>query len=112
MAADDTANGTRVRPAITIASVIIALLTGGCAVVAVTDAAVSVAATAVKIGANVVGGAVAGSEVQKRARGANETFRVTVRYENGATEVIRQDDIRDLRTGDRVRVDGGRIYRL
>jgi len=58
MAADDTANGTRVRPAITIASVIIALLTGGCAVVAVTDAAVSVAATAVKIGANVVGGAV------------------------------------------------------
>jgi len=59
-----------------------------------------------------VGGAVAGSEVQKRARGANETFRVTVRYENGATEVIRQDDIRDLRTGDRVRVDGGRIYRL
>jgi outer membrane lipoprotein SlyB len=59
-----------------------------------------------------VGGAVAGSEVQKRARGANETFSVTVRYENGATEVIRQDDIRDLRTGDRVRVDGGRIYRL
>lgn len=58
MAADDTANGTRVRPAITIASVIIALLTGGCAVVAVTDAAVSVAATVVKVGANVVGGAV------------------------------------------------------
>ena len=58
MAADDTANGTRVRPAIAIASVIIALLTGGCAVVAVTDAAVSVAATVVKVGANVVGGAV------------------------------------------------------
>lgn len=31
---------------------------GGCAVVAVTDAAVSVAATVVKVGANVVGGAV------------------------------------------------------
>ena len=58
MAADDTANGTRVRPAIAIASVIISLLTGGCAVVAVTDAAVSVAATVVKVGANVVGGAV------------------------------------------------------
>jgi len=40
------------------AGVIIALLTGGCAVVAVTDAAVSVAATAVKIGVDVVGGAV------------------------------------------------------
>jgi outer membrane lipoprotein SlyB len=59
-----------------------------------------------------VGGAVAGNEVQKRTRGANETFRVTVRYNNGATEMIRQDDIADLRTGDRVRVDGGRIYRL
>ena len=59
-----------------------------------------------------VGGAVAGNEVQKRTRGANETFRVTVRYNNGATETIRQDDIADLRTGDRVRVDGGRIYRL
>ena len=31
---------------------------GGCAVVAVTDAAVTVAATVVKVGANVVGGAV------------------------------------------------------
>ena len=58
------------------------------------------------------GGAVAGNEVQKRTRGANETFRVTVRYNNGATETIRQDDIADLRTGDRVRIDGGRIYRL
>jgi outer membrane lipoprotein SlyB len=58
-----------------------------------------------------VGGAVAGNQVQNRTRGANETFRVTVRYDNGATQVIRQDDISDLRTGDRVRVDGGRIYR-
>ena len=58
MDAEVTANTARVRPAIAIAGVMIALLTGGCAVVAVTDAAVSVAATAVKIGANVVGGAV------------------------------------------------------
>ena len=58
MEAEATANGARARPAIAMASVIIVLLTGGCAVVAVTDAAVSVAATAVKIGANVVGGAV------------------------------------------------------
>jgi len=58
-----------------------------------------------------VGGAVAGSQVQQRTRGANETFRVTVRYDNGAVETIRQDDIRDLRTGDRVRIEGGRIYR-
>jgi len=59
-----------------------------------------------------VGGAVAGSQIQQRTRGANETFRVTVRYENGATEIIRQDDISDMRTGDRVRVEGGRVYRM
>ena len=59
-----------------------------------------------------VGGAVAGNQVQQRTRGANETFRVTVRFENGATESIKQDEISDLRTGDRVRIDGGRVYRL
>ena len=59
-----------------------------------------------------VGGAMAGNQVQQRTRGANETFRVTVRYENGATETIKQDDINDLRTGDRVRLDGGRVDRI
>jgi outer membrane lipoprotein SlyB len=59
-----------------------------------------------------VGGAVAGNQIQQRTRGANETFRVTVRFENGATETIRQDDISDMRTGDRVRVEGGRVYRM
>lgn len=59
-----------------------------------------------------VGGAVAGREVQNRTRGANEAFRVTVRMDNGRTEVVTQDDISDLRTGDRVRVDSNRIYRM
>ena len=59
-----------------------------------------------------VGGAVAGGQVQQRTRGANESFRVTVRFENGATQTLRQDDIGDMRTGDRVRVDGGRVYRI
>ena len=59
-----------------------------------------------------VGGAVAGSQIQQRTRGVNETFRVTVRFENGATETIRQDDISNMRTGDRVRVEGGRVYRM
>jgi len=36
---------------------LISCLSGGCAVVAVTDAAVTVAATTVKVGADVVGGA-------------------------------------------------------
>ena len=59
-----------------------------------------------------VGGAVAGNQVQQRTRGSNETFRVTVRFENGAIQTIRQDDISDMRTGDRVRVESGRVYRM
>lgn len=57
------------------------------------------------------GGAVAGHEVQRRSRGANETFRVTVRMDNGAYQSIVQDNITDLRSGDKVRVQDGRIYR-
>jgi len=58
------------------------------------------------------GGAVAGHEVQRRARRSDETFRVTVRFDNGAFETIQQEDIQDLRTGDRVRLEGGRVYRM
>ena len=36
----------------------------------------------------------------------------SVRYANGATETVRQDDIGDMRTGERVRVEGGRVYRM
>ena len=57
------------------------------------------------------GGAVAGQEVQRRTRGANETFRISVRMDNGVHQTITQDDITDLRSGDKVRVQGGRIYR-
>lgn len=57
------------------------------------------------------GGAIAGQEVQRRTRGANETFRVSVRMDNGLYQTITQDDITDLRSGDKVRVQDGRIYR-
>lgn len=57
------------------------------------------------------GGAVAGHEVQRRTRGANETFRVSVRMDNGVYQTITQDDITDLRSGDKVRVQDGRVYR-
>jgi outer membrane lipoprotein SlyB len=57
------------------------------------------------------GGAVAGHEVARRSRGANETFRVSVRMDNGAYQSIVQDNITDLQRGDRVRVQDGRVYR-
>lgn len=61
--------------------------------------------------AGAVGGAVAGNQIERRSRGANETFRVTVRLDNGGYQTVTQDNITDLRTGDRVRVDGDHLYR-
>lgn len=60
--------------------------------------------------AGAAGGAYAGHQMQQR-RSANHTFRVTVRMEDGSYHTITQDDITDLRTGDRVRIDGNRLYR-
>jgi outer membrane lipoprotein SlyB len=62
--------------------------------------------------AGAVGGAAAGNVIEGRARAAHETFRVTVRLDNGAMQTVMQDNISDLRTGDRVRLDGNLIYRL
>ncbi len=61
--------------------------------------------------AGAVGGAVAGNQIEKRSRRANETFRVTVRLDNGGYQTVTQDNITDLQTGDRVRIDGNRVYR-
>ena len=61
--------------------------------------------------AGAVGGSVAGNQIEKRSRGANESFRVTVRLDNGSYQTVTQDNITDLRTGDRVRVDGNQVYR-
>jgi outer membrane lipoprotein SlyB len=58
-----------------------------------------------------VGGAVAGNQVQNRQRGANETFRVTVRMDDGRYQTVTEENITDLRPGDRVRLEGGRLYR-
>lgn len=58
------------------------------------------------------GGAVAGNEIARRSRRPNETFRVTVRMDGGGDQVLTQDDISNLRTGDRVRIENGRIYRM
>ena len=56
--------------------------------------------------AGAAGGAYAGNQVQSRKRADHETFRVT-----GSSQTVTQDNITDLRTGDRVRVDGNNISR-
>jgi len=52
-----------------------------------------------------------GNQVANRQRGPQESFRVTVRMDNGSFQTINEANISDLRTGDRVRVDGNNISR-
>jgi outer membrane lipoprotein SlyB len=61
--------------------------------------------------AGVAGGAYVGNQVGGRQRGPQESFRVTVRMDNGSMQTVTEASIADLRTGDRVRVDGNNITR-
>ena len=60
--------------------------------------------------AGAAGGAVAGHEIQRRSRGPNEAFRISVRMDDGSFRTVVQDNITDLRPGDRVRFQAGLIY--
>jgi outer membrane lipoprotein SlyB len=60
--------------------------------------------------AGAAGGAYAGNQVQ-RSRTPQESFRVTVRMDSGGYQTLTEDNISDLRTGDRVRVDGNNVSR-
>jgi outer membrane lipoprotein SlyB len=60
--------------------------------------------------AGAIGGAVVGNEVEKR-RNADEAYRVTVQSRDGREATYMQDSLNGLRVGDRVRIDGGRLYR-
>jgi len=61
--------------------------------------------------AGAVGGAVVGNEVQRRNRGADEDVRVTVRMDDDSYRSVILPDDPDLRPGDRVVIDNGRVYR-
>jgi outer membrane lipoprotein SlyB len=61
--------------------------------------------------AGAAGGALAGNAIEGRTRAPNETYRVTVRLDDGSYLPVLQDDITNLRPGDRVRVDNGMVYR-
>lgn len=43
--------------------------------------------------------------------GAGEAYRITVRMDDGSTQVLTQDTIPDFRSGDRVHVESGVIHR-
>ena len=66
---------------------------------------------AVATGAGAVGGAVAGNAIEKRQRGENEVYRVSVRFEDGSVRDFDFQRIDDLRVGDRVKWEGGQLMR-
>ena len=57
-----------------------------------------------------VGGAVIGNEVEKN-RNAGERIEIRVRLDTGARVTYTQDSPRDFANGDRVRIEGGRVFR-
>ena len=60
-----------------------------------------------------LGGAVAGNEVEKnRAGAASESFRISVQMDNGSIRSYDLPSPGQLRTGDRVKIENGQIYRL
>ena len=67
---------------------------------------------AVATGVGAVGGAVAGNAIEQRTRRDDEVFRVGVRFEDGSYREFDFQRIADLQVGDRVKFEGGQIYRL
>lgn len=62
--------------------------------------------------AGVVGGAMAGNQIEQSNRAqTRDTYQIRVRLDNGGYETITQDSITGLRIGNRVRIEGNRVYR-
>ena len=62
--------------------------------------------------AGAVGGAVIGNNIEGRNARGDDIYRVTVSLQNGDRASFDFRQVDDLRIGDRVRVEGGQVYRL
>jgi outer membrane lipoprotein SlyB len=60
--------------------------------------------------AGAVGGAVVGHEIGK-GNPDPDTYRLRIRFDNGNYQTVTQASIGDLRVGDSVRIENGRVYR-
>lgn len=61
--------------------------------------------------AGAVGGAFAGNEIERRRGDGDEFYRITVQLRDGREATFAQDSLQGLRVGDRVRIEGDRLYR-
>lgn len=62
--------------------------------------------------AGAIGGAVVGNEVEKQNHAAVRGYHIRVRTDSGAVVNVDGPSDLNLRVGDRVRMEGGRIYRM
>ena len=62
-------------------------------------------------GAGIVGGALAGNAIENRNKRDDEVYRVWIRMDHGGMRSLDFHRVDDLRVGDRVRYDGGQLYR-
>jgi len=62
--------------------------------------------------AGAVGGAVAGNAIERHAKREDEVFHVGVRFDDGSFREFDFYRVDDLQVGDRVRWEGGQLYRL
>ena len=66
----------------------------------------------VATGVGVIGGALAGNQIEKRNKNDSEIYRVTVMLDNGRTQQFDYQDIENLRVGDRVNIENGQISQM
>lgn len=62
--------------------------------------------------AGALGGAAVGNQVERQNRIEASRYRISVRTDNGALVALSDASDLNLRVGDRVRVEGGRVYRM
>ena len=63
--------------------------------------------------AGIAGGALAGNAIERnRNAGVRESYRVSIQVDNGSTRAYDMESLNDLRSGDRVRIENGVIYRI
>jgi outer membrane lipoprotein SlyB len=67
--------------------------------------------TAATVAGGVAGAAIGNSVEANRNAGAQQMYAVNVRLDNGEYRTIVQDNVYDLRVGNRVRIVDGRVYR-
>lgn len=61
--------------------------------------------------AGAVGGAVVGNQIERNRAQPHTGYQISVRLDNGQYQTVVQDNVTDLRVGNRVEIQNDRVYR-